>query len=254
MIADANKATLDRMSVFEHYELDPGGISGTDFPEFMALKCSRKIVNKTISQIAVSLGGQNVGNIVRNTSPTPPATDPAAPFNNGVPELSGGIVNLVLTAQARTNLKNSVGVANRSPQFIGVNVTVTFTDGTSASDLLHFGTNNNAFDLARNPALVAAVDARVKTRFETAVGASPAVLPVGTYELALKVAQATSGANRDRKAHKRILVSDLTAADERMYFRFGNNNVEVTMRYVAATRTLTYSGSNINSLKAIGEA
>ena len=123
----------------------PAASLALTFPRFLALKCSRKIINKTISMISVSLGGQNVGNIVRDTSPTPPATDPAASFNNGVPELSGGIINLVLTSQAQLNLKNSVGVANRSPQFIGVNVTVTFTDGTSSSDILHFGTNNNAF-------------------------------------------------------------------------------------------------------------
>ena len=101
---------------------------------------------------------------------------------------------------------------------------------------------------------VIAKPASARSRFERAVGASPAVLPVGTYELALKVAQASSGSNANRKAHKRILVSDLSAANERMYFRFGNNNVEVTMRYAAASRTLTYAGANINSLKAIGEA
>ena len=142
---DANTELLARMSVFEHYEFNPGGIPGTDFPEFIALKCARKIVNKTVQSIAVSLGGQNVGNIVRNVNPVPPATDPAVPFNNGVSELSGGIVNCVLNVQARQNLKNSVGVANGSPQFIGANVTVTFTDGTVMSDLLHFGTNNNAY-------------------------------------------------------------------------------------------------------------
>ena len=174
-VADANRVVINRFSVFEHYELDPGGISGTEFPEFMALKASRKIVNKTISQIAVNLGGQNVGNIVRNTSPTPPATDPAAPFNNGVPELSGGIVNLVLTSQARSNLRDSVSVANGSPQFIGVEVTVTFTDGTSATDLMHFGTNNNAF---RSTGLnQSQVDARVLAMRSLV---TTAATPVGT--------------------------------------------------------------------------
>ena len=153
MKADVNEVRLNRMSVFEHYELDPGGISGTDFPQFIALKCSRKIIAKTISMIAVSLHGQNVGNVVRNTAPVPPATDPAEPFNNGVPELSGGIINLVLTTQARQNLKNNVGVSSGSPQFVRVQVTVTFTDGTAESDLLHFGTNNNAFDLGPQPGL-----------------------------------------------------------------------------------------------------
>ena len=158
----AAAATLGRMSVFEHYEIDPGGIPGTDFPEFMALKCSRKLVDKTIQSIAVNLHGQNVGNVVRNTNPVPPATDPAAPFNRGLPEASGGIINLVLTAQARANLSDSVSVSAGSPQFVGVLVTVTFTDGTVGSDLLHFGTNNNAYPAADEGPTQSQVDARVQ--------------------------------------------------------------------------------------------
>ena len=128
------------MSVFENYDLNPAGISGKDFPEFIGLTLSTKLTDKTITRLRVSMSGQVVANVQLPADLTP--------FNNAVVEICGGIVNLTLNAAARQNLKSNLASAT---QFIEMSVDYTFSDGTGANDRLHFGTNNNAFDLARNP-------------------------------------------------------------------------------------------------------
>ena len=238
--AVANKAVLDRLSVFETYVFSPGGISGMDFPEYIALTLSTKLTDKVISNIRVNLGGQIVADIRRTPNPVSPAIDHAAPFNNAVAELSGGLINIALTTQQRANLKNSVSVANGSPQWIEASVDFTFTDNSTANDRIHFGTNNNAF---RAPG--------VKARFETVVGASPAVLPIGTYEISLM------GNYAARVLVKRILLSEIPAVRKQFTVRGGNDNMNVTLGYVVATSTLTYTvgrNSTLTRITAIGDA
>lgn len=173
-VADGVKAITDRLSVFEHISFYPRGIPGNEFPEFIALELSRKIVNKTIARIQVDIAGQNIGNLVRDASPTPPATDPAAPFNAAAPEASGGIMNLALTPQARTNLSDRSDVASGSPQWLSGSVRTTFTDGTIGIDIIHFGTNNNAFDEARNPGFNSSVTTIANAR--AAVTPGPVII------------------------------------------------------------------------------
>ena len=96
-----------------------------------------------------------------------------------------------------------------------------------------------------------------KRRFEAVVGASPAVLPEGTHELAVLL-RSVQNTNRNYKP-LRVLLSDIPAADRRFFARgAGNDTTIATMRYNAATRTLIYSAAgndaNIENIKAIGEA
>ena len=132
-----------------------------------------------------------------------------------------------------------------------------------AIDHFFFAVNNNGYS-AISGLSQAQVDARVRAlRSETVVGASPAVLPAGTYELAL-VGKPGNNA-RTNYVPMRLLVSDIPAADRRFFFRAdAGDEFYITMRYAAATRTLTYSTSghtsngtqavSLISIKAIGGA
>lgn len=138
--------SLSNFSVFENYELVPAGFSGTTVPDTLALLLSGKRVNKTISRIAVTLSGTPVADIRRITNPTPPATDPALPFNQGTYALSGGVINLTFGTGAKSNLEEALGVAARAgAQFAFGTLRFEFTDNTVQIDRFHFGINNNAF-------------------------------------------------------------------------------------------------------------
>ena len=98
----------------------------------------------------------------------------------------------------------------------------------------------------------------VPRRFERAVGASASTgnVPAGTHELAVTLIR-----QNNQYGEKRILISNLAAADRVWYYQLGSSGGTrgtFTARYVAATRTLTYSigGTGIASggVKAIGEA
>ena len=94
----------------------------------------------------------------------------------------------------------------------------------------------------------------VPTRFEETVGASPAVLPVGSYDLAI-VADDSGDSNVDFGS-KRLLLSEVPAADRKFYIRLrSGDDVRVTMRYDPTTRTLVYSTNTLASfsMKVIGE-
>ena len=147
---DGNDAVLNNLAVFGQYELNPGGIPGSDAPDFIALTLSTKRTPKIISNLRVNLGGVIVADLTRNANPTPPATDPLAEFNqaDNTYSLSGGVVNLTFASEAdKRTFKNAVaGTSQRRPQFIHASITYTFTDGTSQTDRCHFGVNNNAFE------------------------------------------------------------------------------------------------------------
>ena len=88
----------------------------------------------------------------------------------------------------------------------------------------------------------------IPTRFERAPSASPATLPVGSYEISVKMSQ---GANR---VQKRLLLSQISASTERYRLRIGNANVDFSVSYTPGTRTLTYSGASAGDIMVIGEA
>ena len=91
------KLLLVDLSIFENYDLNPGGISGNDFPEFIALTLSTKLVNKTITRLRVSISGQVVANVQLPTDLTP--------FNNAILAISGGIVNLNVERSSKTEFE-----------------------------------------------------------------------------------------------------------------------------------------------------
>ncbi len=126
---------------------------------------------------------------------------------------------------------------------------------TGSQRVTHF---NRSMDL-----LVIDPAAVPKTRFERTVGASPAVLPVGTYELAV-VGKPGNNA-RTNYVSQRILLSDIPAADRRYFFRSdGGDEFALVVRYAPSSRTLTYSATDfqpngnqavsLTSIKAVGEA
>ena len=101
------------------------------------------------------------------------------------------------------------------------------------------------------------------SRFETTVGASPATLPVGTYEMVVLASEAGQGTTLHYEWD--ILVSNLTATDRKFAAvtqnptqAQENHSVFLTARYNASTRALTYSigggGVTLDNIKAIGES
>ena len=146
------------------------------------------------------------------------------------------------------------------------NLTITVTDSWAAGIANNIATDGDGelevrlrfFDAAtggneveRIGFNIPIVDLRsIKTRFESVVGASPATLPVGTYE----ISALTSPGGSDNIA-RRILLSEISASDIIFVFRgSGSNQVKFTVRYDSATRVLTYSVDRRTiSLKAIGE-
>ena len=90
-----------------------------------------------------------------------------------------------------------------------------------------------------------------KRRFEQVVGASPATLPEGSFEIAIKT---NRGSNHWQS---RFLLSQLTTANEGYHFReaSGSGGRVLTIRYAPTTRQLTYSfdGGGDNEIRVIGE-
>lgn len=262
-LIDANKVKSDRLTVFGSIVLNPGGIPGNDFPEFLGLTLANKIDPRRIVSIRVRIGGQQAAAAV--------SPEDLAPFNDtGSGDLTqpgmGGILNLVLGSAARANLKTA---SPSSIQYVRGEIEYKF-DGTSLQpdvlpdviDHFSFAVNNNGY-----PAIVgltqSQVDARVealrRNHFETAVGASPAVLPVGTRKL---VVEGNHGGVRFSKS---IRVGSLTAAAIVWAMDVANADTPQSGRdayfrtqYVVATRTLTYSypGVSLGAIRlvAIGES
>ena len=192
-LAQANLAKLDRFAVFGQYELNPGGISGAEPPDFIALTLSTKRTPKIISQIRVNLGGVVVADLNRIARPVSPVVDPLAEFNQGpnTYELSGGVINCTFaSASDKRTFSNAVaGTVQRRPQFIHVEIQYTFTDGTNKTDRAHFGVNNNAFDLARNPEF----SSDVQTLVGSTPGPSLIVSNISSYDAAQNRFEDSSG-------------------------------------------------------------
>ena len=314
-IADANAAVVGRLPIFGRISVNPAGIPDAVPPAFITLTLDSKLTDRTITRIQCSIEGQNFANIVRNTSPTPPATDHAAPFNQAFN--AGGVINGSFTPTQLDNLATQAGlVASRAAQTLQGQIRYSFTDGADQIDYFEWGVQNNGFrplvvdniasfnaaanrfeDLSNNRILIpegatvyltqaiydaAVADAqftpnpkatfitpgaiyyggqrygRQRERFERAVGASPATLPVGTYDLAVN---ATPRQTTDY-IPKRIALSDLATTDRRFVFRgLDGHELFLTMRYSPTARTLTYSiptggpnGRGTATIKAIGES
>ena len=153
---DADDARAALNLVFAEIQVEPAGVPGLVLPDNMALRLDGKLVNKTIDRIVVNLAGTNIGGVTRDTNPTPPATDPALPFNQTLFETSGGIINLSWpNAVSKRNVENTIQQTRQGQtitlQSIRGAITYTFTDGTTHEDIWHFGVANNAFDNVYTP-------------------------------------------------------------------------------------------------------
>ena len=213
----AIEAKTDRLTVFGQADLSPRGITGPIFPEFMALHLAGKIDPRPLAQIQVLIEGSPVATI--NTA------NLILPFNRD----GSGIANLNLTQATRDNLATNLAGA---AQYVTVYIRYKF-EGTSLAgnvepdeiDSIRFGVQNNSYRGSER-------------RFEAGVGASPAILPRGTYKLHLLLNPAGEG----RLVPVDVLISDLGAADKQFWGRADAGDERgVRMRYTAATRTLTWS-------------
>ena len=152
--AAANKAVIDRLTVFETAELTPGGLPNNVWPEFIALRLDGKIRAEQIAQIQVVVDGSIVVATVNDAAAI-------RPFNTATTVNSravgvGGIINLSLVESTRDNLQVNLGTA---AQYVRFDIRYKFA-GTSLSgsvepdviDHVHFGYNNNSY---RAPAATA---------------------------------------------------------------------------------------------------
>ena len=135
------------------------------------------------------------------------------------------------------------------------------TFATPASgDRIFFTDENQTGDPLRVTQMTTLATAMgVKTRFETAVGASAATgnVPAGTHTLEIEL----SDTEHARAAVQRILLSKLSATTKQIYVRFASGaDVRLSLTYVSSSRTLTYtltgggaSGDTV-AITAIGES
>ena len=125
-------------------------------------------------------------------------------------------------------------------------------DGELEVRLRFFDAASGGNEIERIGINIPIVDLRaIKTRFESAVGASPAVLPAGTHTLYINGDVATN-----YNIPTSILLSELGSSDLGILLRGnGGTSQTITLSYVAATRTLTYTvDRRTASIKAVGEA
>ena len=210
-VADANAVRVNRMTVFETAIVNPPGIPGNDFPEYLGLSLANKIDPRRIISIRVRIGGQQVAASVDTAT--------LAPFNDlGSGELTqpgrGGILNLTLGSAARANLKNAVST---NVQYVEGEIEYKF-EGTSLQpdvlpdliDRFHFGTNNNGY-----PAIVgltqAQVDARIAALARTLTAKTATAGASRTWTYTLDAADTeiwiglTAGSGTDRGTMSRLI-------------------------------------------------
>ena len=192
----------------------PAGIPGSDFPEHIDVVFSEKQTNKAIRSIALNIAG-NPGTLDNSTPIS--AIDAANELR--------GVLRFNFTAEQRTNLSTSAKRENTL--LLTAQVIITFTDDTTFAHDFPFLVNNDIF--------------AIPMRFEQVVGASPATLPEGSYELSAKIIR--TGGNA-AQAVKRILLSEIGTTDQDFKAQLGQNNAQqgsLRARYAPDSRTLTYS-------------
>ena len=207
-----------------------GGDNAADYPDVLDLVFSEKLTRRTITGVTLTLDGG------------------ALPLSDATP-ISGidasdelrGMLRFELSNASKINLASVVSRHGRL--YASAQLTLTFSEG-----------DPHVHDFAwplKNPAF------RTPARFEADVGASPAVLPVGSHEISIVADH--RGATRTQAGSKRLLLSQIPAADQVFYIRLeGSDGVAVRMRYAPGTRTLTWSKVEdrdiIDSFKVIGVA
>lgn len=235
--AEANTTALARVSPYFIKSIPEGIHDSTSLPEAFQLVFTEKQTDKTLSDISVTVAGQ------------PAAISPTTPVTNIDATTGAGVLEFGLAQSSRNNIVSNIVANDRE---IPLNITLTFTDGSVFAYNLPFLVNAVHLTPPDSP-----------SRFERTVGASGAAgnIPVGTHELSVLVR--VGSASQNRHIAQRILLSDIPATD-RVFWNRGDAGDEtiITMRYAAATRTLTYSSASTNTqgsgilvnIKAIGEA
>ena len=206
-----------------------GGDNAADYPSTLDLVFSEKLTSRTITGVALTLDGNAL------------ELDDGTPVSGiDAPSELQGLLRFNIANATKTNL--AVAAVRHGRPYASGSLTITFSEGDPHRHDFAWPLKNPAF--------------RVPARFETAVGASPAVLPVGTYDIDILGAEG-AGANQDRSS-TRIRLAAIPAANRRFHVRLsGGDFVRVTMRYAVNTRTLTYSltdSSDELALTAIGVA
>ena len=228
---------IDNLPPFFGIQHVPAGLAGSDFPDFIDIVFSEKITRKRISGVTFVIGGN------------PLALDSDTPISliDENTELHG-LLRFELAGATKVNLKISAERANTKS--LPAELTITYTDGTNHAHNFAYPVNNPAFAFPRIPA-----------EFETPVGNSPAILPVGTKYLALMFREGTD------YWPGTVRLSQLSVQSRRVYFDTHQpagivvaRSVAINMAYVPNSRQLTYSvpgGSDIDDaleIIAIGYA
>ena len=184
---------------------------------------------------------------------------------------------IALELRGRTYYGNSAYNPNLPRQTIQVgldgNVLTNLNDNNAldAGDfvwaILRFQTGTDAASSTLRRNINIPVVAGVPTRFRTAVGASPAVLPVGTETIAGHMTKMGEGSPLYRLAFS-IDIEDIPAVTTDFWINSANpreqtpshqNGLGLRLQYVVATRTLTYSAlptgtgaGSVGSIRAKG--
>ena len=208
-----------------------GGNNAADYPDAIDVVFSERLTDRTITGVTMTLAG------------SPLALAAATPISalDAANELQA-LLRFNIGGAAKTNIATVVQRHGRL--YASGQITITFGDGSSHSH-----------DFAWPVNLPALAPPHIPARFATAIGASPAVLPAGTYDVSIRVRRSSE------IGYKRVPIEDLTAGAQSIIVRLnGGNVVGVSLSYTASSRTLTHSrasgtGSQGNYwLRAIGEA
>ena len=109
----------------------PAGIPGSDFPTPFELFFSERLTDKTISRLAVTVAG------------SPAVIDPTTPLSNiAATARDSGALRYSLNATALRNIKSNIG---RTDTQTAIQVTFTFSDGTSYLHTIPVPVNNVVF-------------------------------------------------------------------------------------------------------------
>ena len=213
-----------------------GGRNAADYPEAIAVIFSERQTSRRITGVSLLIGGAQL---------ILDAGTPVSALNQSSQLLGLLRFNLAgfqgaQAVDARPALAQLV--RDGTSQFLPGSLTISFDSGPVFTHDFPFPVQNPAF--------------AERAWFSTPIGASPAVLPVGTRDVSVRFSH--SG----RTGYSRVPIEDLGAVALDAFVRLeGGDEAAARMTYTAATRTLVYStvrkspnnAGNV-ALRAIGEA
>ena len=246
--------TIDDYPLYNDVAVFPPGIPDANWPDHLLLLLGERLRPGTVTGVTVNALGQVL------TLDDSGAKDGVTDANTG-----HAMLRYTISSQIQQALGDNSQVGD-APK--NIDVTFTLEGGDTYRHRIKFAVQDVNFDVEDTTARDAAARAQTtanskRNRFETPVGASPAVLPAGTHTIAGELLK--SGSYWPFS----LRLGAIQSTDRRFVYAANNpsgiqanTRVDLTARYDTATRTLTYSpgtGSNANAVTvsgivAIGEA